>query len=89
MSCTSQMVLIFHRFTSDTGYVLPGFSLDTTDTNDVKFCIVMSSENLLLNLYRAYKSPQRLTIALDHTYRLTTENHPTLLIGVTAPGNNT
>jgi hypothetical protein len=67
----------------------PGFSLDTTDTNDVKFCIVMSSENLLLNLYRAYKSPQRLTIALDHTYRLTTENHPTLLIGVTAPGNNT
>ena len=79
---------MYHRFTSDTGYVLPGFALDTTDTDHVQFSIVISSENLLLNLYRAYKSAQGLTIAVDHTYRLITENHPTLLIGVTSPGNN-
>jgi hypothetical protein len=79
---------VYNSFTSDTGYVLPGFRLDTTDTDRVKFSIVISSENLLLNLYRTYKSPQRLTIDLDHTYRLMTENHPTLLIGVTVPGNN-
>ncbi len=87
MSCNSQTVRVYHSFTV-TPVMLPGFCLDTTDTDRVKFSIVISSENLLLNLYRVYKSPQRLTIALDHTYHLMTENRPTLLIGVTTPGNN-
>jgi hypothetical protein len=85
---TDTCVLACHRFSSDTGYVLPGFFVDTTDPDRVKFSIVISSENLLLNLYRAYKSPRRLTIALDHTYRILTDDHPTLLIGVAAPGNH-
>jgi hypothetical protein len=70
MSCHTNTVTVRCNFTRDTGYVLPGFSLDTVDKDRVKFSIVISSENLLLNLYRVYKSPQRLTIVLDHTYRL-------------------
>ena len=85
---TDTCVLVCHSFSSDTGYVLPGFFVDTTDPDRVKFSIVISSENLILNLYRAYKSPRRLTIALDHTYRILTDDHPTLLIGVAAPGNH-
>ncbi len=50
--------------------------------------VVISSENLLLNLYRDYKSPKCLTIALDHTYHILTDDYPTLLIGVTTPGNH-
>jgi hypothetical protein len=75
-----------HRFSRDTGYVLPVFFVDTTDQDRVKFSIVISSENLLLNLYRAYKSPRHMTLALDHTYRLVTDDHPTLWIGVASPG---
>jgi hypothetical protein len=88
MSCLTNTVTVRCNFTSDTSYLLPGFSLDTTDRDRVKFSIVISSENLLLNLYRVYKSPHRLTIGLDHTYRLMTEDPPTLFIGVTVPGNN-
>jgi hypothetical protein len=87
-SRTDTCALACHSFSSDTGYVLPGFFVDTTDQDRVKFSIVISSENLLLNLYRAFKSPRLLTIALDHTYRILTDDHPTLLIGVAAPGNH-
>jgi hypothetical protein len=51
---TDTCVLACHSFSSDTGYVLPGFFVDTTDQDRVKFSIVISSENLLLNLYRVY-----------------------------------
>jgi hypothetical protein len=78
------MSQIFQRH----GLCLARFLCGHNRPDRVKFSIVISSENLLLNLYRAYKSPRRLTIALDHTYRILTDDHPTLLIGVAAPGNH-
>jgi len=72
-------------FDSNTPYVVEGW---VVNAEEQKCIIVHTSENLILNTYRAsvlHKESKIKVLAMDHTYRLVHEGHATLLIGSIAP----
>lgn len=72
-------------FDSNTPYIVDGW---VVDADDQKCIIVHTSENLILNTYRAsvmHKDSKIKVLAMDHTYRLVHEGHATLLIATIAP----
>ena len=54
------------------------------DPSTQRLVVVLSTENLLLNSYRATVYGMPLQIQIDTTYRLVVEGHGTILIGHTS-----
>jgi len=74
-------------FTSDTPYILPGWSADKDENLAAGgYCILVSTMNLALNHARAqHWSAGNVSMAIDHTYKMDSHGHPHICINVIAP----